>query len=135
MTVAGAGAAMAGDAASESEKRMVVSINVLFMVSARLSINWSRGRATADGDVFPLAELVAHDPYFEEQRRGIDPAPDVVEIRRADRRRTVDDFEQAAFELVKHARHGALAGIDSVLPIQTARVEEIFGPRLLGRNV
>src|SRR5436189_1780946 len=118
--MAGAGAAAAGVPASASEKSNVCSIDVLFMVSARLSIagpreNFRRPR----GDVFPLPQLVTHDPHFEKQRRCVDAAPDVVEIRRAYRRRTVHDFEKAAFELVEDAGDRSLGRLHGVAPVET----------------
>src|SRR5438270_9393181 len=99
---AGRAAAVAGEAASVNEKRRAVSINVLFMESTRLSDNRSGDRAASGGDVFPLPQLVAHDANFEEERRRVDATADGVEIGRADARRTVDDVEQAALELVEH---------------------------------
>src|SRR5690349_15369764 len=112
-TGAVSGAAAAGETASVSEKRSAVSIDVLSMVLTRFAID----RALR-GDVFPLAQFVAHDPYFEEQRRRVDAAPDVLEIRRGDLRRAVHDFEQAPLELVEHARHRSFAGVDGVLAIE-----------------
>src|SRR5207237_6550171 len=128
------GDAVAGSAASENEKRSAVSIRILFMALACFPDCRSGDRARG-GDVFPLPQLVAHHVNFEEQRRGIDAAPDVVEIRRADRRRTMDDVEQAALELVEDARDRPLAGVHGVLAIETARLQEVVRTFLFRRDV
>src|SRR5215471_13385431 len=120
------GDAIAGEAAIAREKTNAVSMVVLFMVSARLSIGGARDASRgARGDVFPLPQFVAHDPHFEEKGRRVDAAADVVEIRRADRRRTVHDVDQAAFEFVEHRDHRALADVRRVLTIQAARLQQI----------
>ena len=57
------------------------------------------------------------------------------EIRRADPRRAVHDFEQAAFEVVEHRGHRLLAGLQGVLPIQPAGRQQIVRPALRARDV
>src|SRR5262249_16992651 len=90
------GDAIAGEPAIGTEKTSAVSIDVLFMMSARLSSGGSRARCRrARVRGFPLPQFVAHDPHFEEKGRRVHAAADVVEIRRADRRRTVHDVNQA----------------------------------------
>src|SRR6478672_3217505 len=92
---------------------------------------WVRRAGTA----LAIPELVAHHTNFEEERRRIDPPADLFQIRRADPRRAVHDFEQAAFEVIEHRGHRLLACLDGILAIETAGGQQIVGPALRGRDV
>jgi hypothetical protein len=108
-------------------RRLGVGMLVLTIVVALLVLPY--------WGLLALPELVAHHPHFEEQRRRIDAPADLFEVRRADARRAVHDFEEAALELVEHAGDRALAGVERVLTVETAGVEQVAGPALLGRDV
>src|SRR5262245_59757750 len=82
-----------------------------------------------------LPQLVAEHTHFEKKRRGVDAAPDFLEIGRRRARRRVDDFQKAAFELVEHGGHRMLAGIRCILTVEAAGDDQILGPALFRRDV
>src|SRR5262245_51939193 len=76
---------------------------LMSIVSTRFLNRCAWARRAGRG--FPIPELVAHHPHFEEECRRIDAPADLFEIRRADARRAMHDFNQAAFKIIEHRGH------------------------------
>src|SRR5688572_16449126 len=137
----GAGGAGAGHTwATAGETQTVTNAaamrtRVVVMLSANRCCSRDGRRVRERRLELALAQLVAQHTDLEEQRDRIDAAAHLIQIRGGDGRRTMDDFEQRALELVEHGGHGHLIGVDCILSIEPARGQQVDGPLLFSGDV